>query len=91
MVEPKHGTVAVALNASALYLGSSAGATLGGLLVDARGAVFECLILGAVAALINRFVTPSAPEMGEAPGRWGRSAGSLNDPAVGGSAGGSCR
>jgi predicted MFS family arabinose efflux permease len=91
---PKHGTVAVVLNASALYLGSSAGATLGGLLVDGRGAVFECLILGAVAALfalLNRFATPAAPEMGEAPGRWGRSAGSLNDPAVGGSAGGSCR
>ena len=86
----KHGTVAVALNSSALYLGSSAGATLGGVLVEAHGAVAECLVLGAVAALfalVNRFATPG-PEMGEAPGRWGRSAGSLKDPAVGGSAGG---
>ncbi|HEX4222049.1 MAG TPA: MFS transporter, partial [Pseudonocardiaceae bacterium] len=87
---PRHGTVAVALNSSALYLGSSAGATLGGLLVDSRGAVFECLTLGAAAALfalVNRFFTPRA-HMGEAPGCWGRSAGSLGDPAVGGSAGG---
>jgi predicted MFS family arabinose efflux permease len=86
----KHGTVAVALNSSALYLGSSAGSTLGGVLVEAHGAVLECLVLGAVAALfalVNRFATPG-PKMGEAPGRWGRSAGSLKDPAVGGSAGG---
>lgn len=86
----KHGTVAVALNSSALYLGSSAGATLGGVLVEAHGAELECLVLGAVAALfalVNRFAKPE-PEMGEAPGRWGRSAGSLKDPAVGGSAGG---
>ncbi len=94
----EHGTVAVALNSSALYLGSSAGATLGGILVDAHGAVLECLVLGGVAALFalaNRFATPGpgtgaekGPEMGEAPGRWGRSAGGLKDPAVGGSAGG---
>lgn len=88
---PKHGTVAVALNASALYLGSSAGATLGGLLVDARGAVFECLILGAVAALfalLNRFGTPAAQEFGGGSRPLGEVGREPQDPAVGGSAGG---
>jgi predicted MFS family arabinose efflux permease len=60
---PQFGTVAVSLNASALYLGSAAGSAAGGLLVASHGAPVECVALGCLAALfavLNRVSTPAA-------------------------------
>jgi predicted MFS family arabinose efflux permease len=60
---PQFGTVAVSLNASALYLGSAAGSAAGGLLVASHGAAVECVALGCLAALfavLNRVSTPAA-------------------------------
>lgn len=59
------GTVAVSLNASALYLGSAIGAGAGGALLGAGITVTVLAVLyGAVAvlaAVLNLIVTPSAP------------------------------
>jgi predicted MFS family arabinose efflux permease len=60
---PQFGTVAVSLNASALYLGSAAGSAAGGLLVASHGAPVEYVALGCLAALfavLNRVSTPAA-------------------------------
>ncbi|WP_280564679.1 MFS transporter [Chromohalobacter sp. 48-RD10] len=72
-LQPEHGSVAVALNSSANYLGSAIGAMLGGLLLDHEllmpsllpwaAAVSAIVAVGLqVIVMLTRLNTPRAPE-----------------------------